>query len=65
MAERNVMSYIKHPFIVPLKYSFQTDHKLYLILEYCSGGSLAKEKIFSEERANIYLCEVLLALEET
>ena len=68
MTERNVMSVIKHPFIVSLRYSFQTDNKLYLILDYCPGGSLAsyliKEKRFSEERAKIYLCEVLLGLEE-
>lgn len=68
MTERNVMSYVKHPFIVSLRYSFQTDNKLYLILDYCSGGSLStylnKEKRFTEERAKIYLCEILLALEE-
>ncbi|OMJ73271.1 hypothetical protein SteCoe_28084 [Stentor coeruleus] len=68
MTERNVASAVKHPFIVCLRYSFQTDNKLYLLLDYCPGGSLGgvlnREKRFSEERSRIYLCEILLALEE-
>jgi protein-serine/threonine kinase len=68
VTERNVASCVKHPFIVGLRYSFQTANKLYLILDYCPGGSLSnflkKEKRFPEERAKIYLCEVLLAIEE-
>ena len=68
VTERNVMSCVRHPFIVALRYSFQTANKLYLILDYCPGGSLSlhlkREKRFSEERARVYLCEVLLAIEE-
>ena len=68
VTERNVASCVKHPFIVGLRYSFQTANKLYLILDYCPGGSLSgylkREKRFSEERAKIYLCEILLAIEE-
>jgi serine/threonine protein kinase len=66
--ERNVLSYIKHPFIVSLNYAFQTPEKLFLILDYCSGGDLgfqiSKEKRFDEPRAKIYMCELVLALEE-
>lgn len=68
MTERNVLSYIKHPFIVGLNYAFQTASKLFLILDYCPGGDLGslitKEKIFSDQRAKIYMCELLTALEE-
>ncbi|UYV68471.1 RPS6KB2 [Cordylochernes scorpioides] len=57
----------KHPFIVDLMYAFQTDGKLYLILEYLSGGELfmhlEREGMFLEETANFYLAEILLALE--
>ena len=67
IAERNVLSLSNHPFIVKLNFAFQTSTKLFLILEYCSNGDLAKhllfEKRFSEERAKFYICEVLLALE--
>jgi serine/threonine protein kinase len=66
--ERNVLSYVKHPFIVSLNYAFQTPEKLFLILDYCPGGDLGfqinREKKFDEFRARIYVCEVLLALEE-
>ena len=68
LTERNVLSYIRHPFIVSLNYAFQTAEKLFLILDYCPGGDLSSrllvEKRFTEERAKIYLCEILLALEE-
>ena len=68
ITERNVLSYIRHPFIVSLKYAFQTAEKLFLIIDYCPGGDLStylsREKVFSEQRARIYICEILLALEE-
>lgn len=45
----------QHPFIVGLSYAFQTDGKLYLILEYLSGGELfmhlEREGIFLEDTA--------------
>ena len=67
MAERNVLSLSNHPFIVKLNYAFQTSTKLFLILDYCPGGDLAKhlffEKRFEESRAKFYICELLLALE--
>ncbi|MCQ2817184.1 MAG: protein kinase, partial [archaeon] len=68
MTERNVLSLTSHPFIVKMFYSFQTWHKLFLILEYCPKGDLSKhlkyEKKFPEDRARFYLCEILLALED-
>ena len=66
--ERNVLSYTKHPFIVGLNYAFQTNEKLFLILDYCPGGDLGrviqKERRFTEERARIYIAEVITALED-
>ncbi|KRT85783.1 protein kinase [Oryctes borbonicus] len=66
-AERNILEEVKHPFIVDLKYAFQTGGKLYLILEYLSGGELfmhlEREGIFLEESACFYLSEIILALE--
>ena len=45
----------QHPFIVELVYAFQTGGKLYLILEYLSGGELfmhlEREGIFLEDTA--------------
>ena len=52
-AERNILEAVKHPFIVDLMYAFQTKGKLYLILEYLSGGELfmhlEREGIFLED----------------
>lgn len=66
-AERNILEVVKHPFIVDLMYAFQTDGKLYLILEYLSGGELfmhlEREGIFLEETACFYLCEIICAME--
>lgn len=54
-AERNILEEVKHPFIVDLIYAFQTGGKLYLILEYLSGGELfmhlEREGIFLEDTA--------------
>ena len=38
--ERNVLGYIKHPFIVGLNMAFQTKDKLFFVLDYCAGGEL-------------------------
>uniref|UniRef100_A0A8C6MCS9 Ribosomal protein S6 kinase n=1 Tax=Nothobranchius furzeri TaxID=105023 RepID=A0A8C6MCS9_NOTFU len=59
-AERNILEEVKHPFIVDLIYAFQTGGKLYLILEYLSGG-LVKLKASSEE-SHFYLAEISMAL---
>ena len=65
-AERNILEDVKHPFIVDLIYAFQTGGKLYLILEYLSGGELfmrlEREGIFMEDTACFYLAEITLAL---
>jgi serine/threonine protein kinase len=65
--ERDVLSYFDHPFIVSIKYAFQTPEKLYMILEYCPGGDLGsvlkREKKLPEDRAKLYLTEIILALE--
>lgn len=66
-AERNILEAVKHPFIVDLMYAFQTGGKLYLILEYLSGGELfmhlEREGIFMEDTACFYLAEIVLAME--
>lgn len=51
---------LQHPFIVDLIYAFQTGGKLYLILEYLSGGELfmhlEREGIFLEDTAWWDIC---------
>ena len=63
-----MLTYTKHPFIVGLKYAFQTPEKLFLLLDYAPGGNMSralqKDKRFNETRARYYLAEILLALED-
>ena len=67
LAERAVLAQINHPFIVPLKFSFQSPEKLYLVLAFVNGGELfhhlQREGRFSEDRAKFYASELLCALE--
>ncbi|EDO14526.1 hypothetical protein Kpol_265p1 [Vanderwaltozyma polyspora DSM 70294] len=55
------------PFIVGLKFSFQTPADLYLVTDFMSGGELfwhlQKEGRFTEDRAKFYIAELVLALE--
>ena len=66
ITERKVLESAKCPFIVKLIYAFQTPLKLYLVMEYMSGGELffhlTKEGSFSEIRAKFYIGEILLGL---
>ena len=68
VTERNVLSAIDHPFIVKLKYAFQNGDNLFLIMDYYPGGDLGaalnSEGSFEEDRARVYIAEIILALEE-
>ncbi|CAJ2664443.1 unnamed protein product [Trifolium pratense] len=65
-AERDILTKVLHPFIVPLRYSFQTKSKLYLILDFINGGhlffQLCRQGIFSEDEARIYTAEIVSAV---
>eukprot|EP00057_Strongylocentrotus_purpuratus_P020295 XP_011674769.1 PREDICTED: ribosomal protein S6 kinase alpha-2 [Strongylocentrotus purpuratus] len=65
--ERNILVDVNHPFIVQLHYAFQTEGKLYLILDFLKGGDLftrlSKEVMFTEEDVKFYLAELALALD--
>ena len=66
-SERDILFIIRHPFIVRLRFSFQSSDKLFLITDYYNGGSLyshlRKSKAFDEERARFYGAELLSALD--
>lgn len=66
MMERRIMSSINHPFIVGLKYSFQTASKLVMVSDYCCGGEiffhLKKFRSFSEAMVRFYAAELVAAI---
>ncbi|KAL8912585.1 MAG: hypothetical protein Q9171_002449 [Xanthocarpia ochracea] len=70
LGERNILvrtAMAESPFIVGLKFSFQTTTDLYLVTSYMSGGELfwhlQKAGRFNEGRAKFYIAELILALQ--
>ncbi|KAJ4163474.1 hypothetical protein LMH87_005198 [Akanthomyces muscarius] len=70
VGERNILvrtATSDSPFIVGLKFSFQTPSELYLVTDYMSGGELfwhlQKEGRFDERRAKFYIAELILAIQ--
>jgi len=65
-AEKAILQMIQHPFIVTLHYAFQTEEKLYMVLDYINGGELffhlKKEGRFNENRVRFYAAEITCAL---
>lgn len=65
-AERDILTKIDHPFIVQLRYSFQTKYRLYLVLDFVNGGhlffQLYHQGLFREDLARIYAAEIVSAV---
>ncbi len=64
--ERRVLAKVNHPFIMKLHFAFQSDEKLFLVLDYCAGGELffhlSRHRRFPEHYTRFYTAELLLAL---
>lgn len=68
LAERSVlMKTCRHPFLTALHSCFQTDDRLYYVMEMVTGGDLLfaiqQVRRFEEERARFYSAEIVLALD--
>lgn len=65
-SERDLLTAVDHPYIVTLRFSFQTPQKLYLVLDFIQGGhlffNLYREGVFSEEVARLYTAEIVSAI---
>ena len=65
--ERKALEDTHHPFLVHLRFAFQTPTKLYLVMDYCNGGELffhlKQAGRFEEPRARLYAAEIASALE--
>jgi hypothetical protein len=64
--EKSILQKIHHPFIIGLHYAFQTEGKLYMILDFVNGGELfyhlKREGRFAENRVRFYVAEIVSAL---
>ena len=65
--ERKALEDTHHPFLIHLRFAFQTPTKLYLVMDYCNGGELffhlKQAGRFEEPRARLYAAEIASALE--
>ena len=64
--EREILEKINHPFIIKLKYAFQTKNNLYMLTDFMIGGEiyylLQKKGNFTEKQTKFYICELVLAI---
>jgi serine/threonine protein kinase len=67
LTERRILTDVRHPFIVGLRYAFTTASKLYMVLDFARGGDfftlLSRYGAVGEDRAVLYVAELVLALE--
>jgi len=65
--EKNILQKLAHPFLVNLNYSFQTNYKLFFVMDFVNGGELfyhlQKDQKFTAERVKFYCAEIVLGIE--
>ena len=65
--ERDLLASAKTPWVIDLKFSFQDELYLYLVMEFLQGGDfmtlLMKKDILTEEEGRFYGAEIILAIE--
>ena len=56
----------RHPFLVGMKYVFQTEQRIYFVMRYVRGGELYKHMVdakrFKEDHVKFYVAQIALAL---
>lgn len=66
-SEKNLLSKLIHPFIIPLICSFQTNENLMLVSHFCKFGTIASQigcKVhIKTDIIRLYACEIITALE--
>ncbi|KAG5502974.1 hypothetical protein JKF63_04747 [Porcisia hertigi] len=66
--ERNVLTRLNHPYLLRLHWTFQSEHKLFFVMDYMPGGDLDKymnsvaKKQLDAHTAQLYSAEILLAI---
>lgn len=59
--ERDIMTKINHPFLINLRYAFQTPSNVYLVMPFVAGGELFhhlhKEGLLLEVCLSVYLAD--------
>mmetsp|Transcript_40970 Transcript_40970/g.36317 ORF Transcript_40970/g.36317 Transcript_40970/m.36317 type:complete len:193 (+) Transcript_40970:349-927(+) len=67
MNERNLLSSIRHPFLVNMLYAFQDRENLYLVMDLMNGGDLryhvSRHRRFTETQTKFFVACVVSGLE--
>lgn len=67
MNEIELLSKLRHPFLVNMSYAFQDRYTLYLVIDYLNGGDLryhiTRQRAFSESDCRFLICNMLIGLE--
>ncbi len=65
--EKEILTSARTPWVVNLRYSFQDDFFLYLVMDFLPGGDLMsllmKKDILTENEARFYTAEMILSIE--
>ncbi|XP_014504673.1 serine/threonine-protein kinase AtPK2/AtPK19 [Vigna radiata var. radiata] len=65
-SERDILTKVDNPFVVRLRYAFQTKYRLYLVLDFVNGGhlffQLYHQGLFREDLARFYAAEIICAV---
>lgn len=62
--EKEVLACVEHPYIVALRYAFQTEDHLCLVLDFIEGGNMYSDLMrgpYTHERAMFYAAQIVLA----
>ena len=66
-SERAILTKAHHPFVVALRFAFQTEKRLFLVMDYLSGGELffhlRKRGVIRETEVKFYVAEMISAIE--
>ena len=66
-SERDILTKVDHPFIVSLFFAFQTEKKIFLVMDFLGGGELffhlKRRGLILEKEVRFYLAEMVLAIE--
>ena len=64
--ERELLSKIKHPFIVNMHFAFQDYENVYIVMDYLFGGDMryhiSRQRKFSEEQTSKFLFRILYCM---
>lgn len=66
LSERKILADIASPFLVGLRFAFQTTTKLFMVFDFFNGGELysyISKGRFTEDRSRFYTAEIVVGLE--